>query len=141
MKNNVIIGYTTGVFDLFHIGHLNVLRRAKQECDYLVVGVSTDELVRKYKKHSPIIQYCERSEIVAACKYVDKVVPQSTRDKLEAYESIKFDKMFVGDDWKGKPPFDELEQILELKGVKIIYFPYTKTTSSSMIRKILSDIS
>ena len=97
----MIIGYTTGVFDMFHIGHLNILKRAKEQCDYLIVGVSTDELVQSYKNKLPIIPYAERSAIVEAIKYVDKVVPQKNRDKIAAFNEFKFNKMFVGDDWKG----------------------------------------
>ena len=98
---NFIIGYTSGVFDMFHIGHLNILKRAKELCDFLIVGVSTDELVREYKHKSPIISYDNRKAIVEACKYVDKVVPQVNRDKMSAYHRLHFDVMFVGDDWKG----------------------------------------
>ena len=99
----MIIGYTTGVYDMFHIGHLNVIRRAKEQCDYLIVGVSTDELVKKEKNKTPVIPYEERAAIVAALKYVDKVVPQENKDKLGAWKKLHFDKMFVGSDWKGTP--------------------------------------
>ncbi len=99
----MVVGYTTGVFDMFHIGHLNVLRRAKENCDYLIVGVSTDELVQKEKKKLPVIPYDERAEIVAAIKYVDKVVIQENKNKIEAWEKYHFNKMFVGSDWKGTP--------------------------------------
>ena len=95
------VGYTTGVFDLFHIGHLNILRRAKEQCDYLIVGVSTDELVEKEKQKRPVIPYEERVAIVEAIRYVDVVVPQVNKDKLAAYKRLKFDAMFVGSDWKG----------------------------------------
>ena len=103
------VGYTTGVFDMFHVGHLNILRKAKEQCDYLIVGVSTDELVREYKNKTPIIPFEERSEIVRSIDCVDKVIPQVNRDKYEAWKELKFDVMFVGDDWKGKPLFMKVE--------------------------------
>lgn len=134
------VGYTTGVYDMFHIGHLNILRRAKEQCEYLIVGVSTDELVKNYKNKTPIIPYEERVEIVKAIRYVDEVVPQTSRDKLEAYERLKFDAMFVGDDWKGKPLWVELEKEFKKKGVDIVYFPYTKDTSSTILREKLDKI-
>ena len=129
-----IIGYTTGVFDMFHIGHLNILRRAKEQCDYLIVGVSTDELCRSYKHKDPVIPFEERKAIVEAIRYVDEVVPQYNRNKFEAWQMLHFDRMFVGDDWKGTPLFNELEQLLSGVGVEIIYFPYTKGRSSSDLR-------
>ncbi|MBQ6907529.1 MAG: adenylyltransferase/cytidyltransferase family protein [Clostridia bacterium] len=135
-----IVGYTTGVFDLFHIGHLNILERAKQNCDYLIVGVSTDELVMEYKHKKPVICYEERKRIVEAIRYVDEVVPQVDRDKMAAYEKYKFDRMFVGDDWKGSELFKKLEVELAKKGAEIIYFPYTKGTSSTFLKEVLSKI-
>ena len=132
-----VIGYTAGVFDLFHIGHLNILKRAKAECDYLIVAVSTDELVEEYKNKTPIISYDERKAIVESIKYVDEVVPQINRDKMAAWEKYKFDKMFVGDDWKGNKMFKELEEKFSEKGVQIVYFPYTKGTSSTYLREVL----
>lgn len=132
------VGYTTGVFDLFHIGHLNILRRAKEMCDYLIVGVSTDELVWNYKNKKPIIPFEERVALIEACRYVDKVVPQIDRDKFAAYEKYKFDVMFVGDDWKGKPLFVETEKRLNDKGANVIYFPYTENTSSTILREVLA---
>ena len=131
------IGYTTGVFDLFHIGHLNILKRAKEQCEYLIVGVSTDELVQSYKNKTPIIPFEERKQIVESIKYVDMVVPQVNRDKIEAYEKYKFDAMFVGDDWKGKPLFVEVEKELNKRGSTVIYFPYTQGTSSTILTKVL----
>ena len=95
-----IVGYTAGVFDLFHIGHLNILRRAKEQCDYLIVGVTVDELV-SYKGKRAFIPYDERAAIVGAIRYVDKVVPQTTMNKMKAWEQYHFNRMFVGDDWKG----------------------------------------
>ncbi len=134
----MIIGYTTGVFDLFHIGHLNILKRAKEKCDFLIVGVSTDELVMQYKNKTPVISYNERVQIVEAIKYVDKVVPQTHRDKFAAWEEYKFDRMFVGDDWKGSPLFNELEEKFKPFGVEIVYFPYTEGTSSTMLKQALN---
>lgn len=134
------IGYTTGVFDLFHIGHLNILQKAKEQCEYLIVGVSTDELVKNYKSKTPVIPFDERKRIVEAIKYVDKVVPQVSRDKMEAYEKIKFNAMFVGDDWKGKPLFIEVEKKLKEKGVDVVYFPYTQGTSSTILTKVLKEM-
>ena len=133
----MIIGYTTGVFDLFHIGHLNILRRAKEQCDYLIVGVSTDELVEQYKHKRPIISFEERCEIVKAIRYVDQVVPQEDREKFAAWERLKFHKMFVGDDWKGSPLFTQLEEQFKSHGVEIVYFPYTKGTSSTFLKETL----
>lgn len=94
------IGYTTGVFDMFHIGHLNILKKAKEQCDYLIVGVSTDELVKSYKNKTPIINQQERFEIVNAIRYVDKTVYQTTLDKMQAWKELKFDVMFHGSDWQ-----------------------------------------
>lgn len=134
------IGYTTGVFDMFHIGHLNILRQAKEQCEYLIVGVSTDELVCSYKHKTPIIPYEERKAIVAACRYVDEVVAQDDRDKMKAYDRLKFDAMFVGDDWKGNSLFQEVESYLNERGSVIVYFPYTHGTSSSILReKVLNN--
>ena len=135
-----IIGYTTGVFDLFHMGHLNILRQSKNYCDYLIVGVSTDELVQKYKNKKPIIPFAERFEIISSIKYVDRVVVQSDRDKFRAYKELNFDIMFVGDDWKGKKIFVDLEKDFLGHGVQIRYFPYTKNVSSSILREILHQI-
>lgn len=136
----MVIGYTTGVFDLFHIGHLNILQRAKEQCDYLIVGVSTDELVEQYKHKKPVISYEERSRIVEAIRYVDKVVPQVNRNKMEAWEQLHFDRMFVGDDWKGSPLFNEMEEKFRPLGVQIIYFPYTNGTSSTFLKDVLNKI-
>ena len=140
MKKDRVIGYTTGEFDMFHVGHLNILRRAKEQCDYLIVGVSTDELCQNYKHKAPIIPYEERKAIVESIKYVDEVVPQSDRDKFGAWERLRFNRMFVGDDWKGSSLFSEIENRFKEVGVEIVYFPYTKGTSSSILReKILKE--
>lgn len=140
MEKKRIIGYTTGVFDMFHIGHLNILKRAKEQCDYLIVGVSTDELCKSYKKKEPIIPYEERKAIIEAIKYVDEVIPQTDRNKFAAWQRIGFDIMFVGDDWKNSLLFTELEKKFKDVGVKIVFFPYTKTTSSTILREKLDKI-
>ena len=134
------IGYTTGVFDLFHIGHLNVLKRAKLECDYLIVGVTSDELCLSAKNKKPIIPFSERMEIVEHIKFVDEVVPQVNYDKMEAWNNLKFDRMFVGDDWKGTEKWNQIEQDFAKVGVEIVYFPYTSHTSSTKQREVLEKI-
>ncbi len=134
------IGYTAGVFDLFHIGHLNILRNAKNNCDYLIVGITTDELAEKRKGKKPIIPFSERIEIVKNLKFVDMVVPQNTMNKKEIWENLKFNKMFVGDDWKGTPSWNNLEKEFNDINVEIVYFPYTTHTSSSILRDVLSKI-
>jgi glycerol-3-phosphate cytidylyltransferase len=132
----MIIGYTTGVFDLFHIGHLNLLKNAKALCDKLVVGVTTDELVR-YKNKKAVIPFEERIEIVRNITFVDSVVPQDSMDKMDMWNRLKFDVMFVGDDWYKTEKWDKFERDFKDVGVKIIYFPYTKGTSSTLINSIL----
>ena len=140
MEEKKIIGYTTGVFDLFHIGHLNILKAAKQHCDYLIVGVSTDELVQSYKNKTPVIPYEERRAIVEAIKYVDQVVHQTHRDKMKAWETYRFDRMFVGDDWKSDSMFQQLEKEFRALNVEICYFPYTKGISSTILTEVLSKL-
>lgn len=135
-----IVGYTTGVFDLFHVGHLRLLQRAKSRCDRLIVGVSTDDLVKSYKNKMPVIPYEERIEIVAALKCVDEVVPQTHRDKIAAYHEIKFDVMFVGSDWKGSELFTKVEAELARYGVEVIYFEYTNNVSSTALQATLQAI-
>ncbi|MCY7485297.1 glycerol-3-phosphate cytidylyltransferase [Paenibacillus sp. cl6col] len=132
----MIIGYTSGVYDLFHIGHLNLLKNASALCDRLVVGVSTDDLV-SYKHKKSVIPFNERMEIVRSIKYVDAVIPQETLDKMEVWRKIKFDVMFVGDDWYENNRWKEYEQQFQEVGVKIIYFPYTKGTSSTLLNETL----
>ena len=135
-----IVGYTTGVFDLFHVGHLRLLNRAKSRCDRLIVGVSTDELVLEYKSKKPVIPFEERAEIVSALKCVDEVVPQKHRDKVDAYHEIKFDIMFVGSDWKGSDLFNEVESELAGHGVDVVYFEYTSNVSSTSLQSTLQSI-
>ncbi|WP_019594007.1 adenylyltransferase/cytidyltransferase family protein [Thioalkalivibrio sp. ALM2T] len=134
------IGYTTGVYDMFHVGHLNLLKRAKLECDYLIVGVTTDELCEARKGKTPIIPFAERMEIVEHIEFVDEVVPQVNMDKIEAWNNLKFDKMFVGDDWRGSEQWARLENEFSDRGVEIIYFPYTRHTSSSKLREVIDTV-
>jgi len=131
------IGYTTGVFDLFHIGHLNLLKNARSMCDKLIVGVTTDELV-SYKHKKAIIPFEDRIEIVRNIKYVDAAIPQDSMDKMNMWEKIKFDVMFVGDDWHKTEKWQKFEKEFNDVNVRIIYFPYTKGISSSLINEILS---
>ena len=127
------IGYTTGVFDMFHIGHLNILRRAKEQCEYLIVGVSTDELVKEYKKKTPMIPFEQRIEIVRAIRYVDEVVPQENMDKIEAWKRLKFDVMFHGNDWKNSSLYNAYEQAFEKAGLALVFLPHTEGISSTSI--------
>lgn len=133
-KPKVKVGYLTGSFDLFHIGHLNLLRRAKQYCDYLVVGVHTDG---SHKGKELYIPLSERMEIVNSVKYVDRVI-ECTQSDLDAYEEVKYDYLFVGSDYKGTDRFNHYEEVLKPLGVEVIYFPYTKGTSSTQLRDTLS---
>ena len=130
----MIIGYTTGVYDMFHIGHLNVIRRAREQCDYLIVGVSTDELVQKDKGKTPVIPYDERAAIVSAIRYVDQVVPQPDKNKFGAWEKYHFNKMFVGSDWKGTDAWNEFEKQFAPVGVEIVYLSHTDGISSTLLR-------
>lgn len=135
-----VVGYTTGVYDMFHIGHLNLIRRAKEQCDYLIVGVSTDELVRFEKGKRPVIPYEERVEIVAALKYVDEVNPQFDKNKVAAWEKYHFDKMFVGSDWQGTPQWKIYEEQFSPFGVEIVYIPYTNGISSTQLATVIKNI-
>lgn len=130
-QKRVIIGYLSGTFDLFHVGHLNLLRRAKQQCDYLIVGVHDSGA---WKGKETFIPLEERKQIVAACKYVDKVV-DSCREDSDAWDLWHYDRLFVGSDYKGTERFNRYEEYFKNKGVEIVYFPYTQSTSSTQIRK------
>lgn len=132
------VGYTTGVFDLFHIGHLNILRQAKEMCEYLIVGVSTNELVQEYKKKTPIISFEERVAIVQACRYVDRVVPQISMNKLDVWPELQFNVLFHGDEWKGSTLYnDYIEQFKEV-GVEVVFFSSTKGISTSALAQKLT---
>ena len=133
------IGYTTGVYDLFHIGHLNLLKNAKGMCDKLIVGVTVDELVLYKGKHA-MIPFSDRAEIVRSIKYVDAVVPQYDMDKLAACKKLGATVLFVGDDWYGTEKWQNYEKEFEEAGIKIIYFPYTKGVSSTKINEALNAV-
>lgn len=135
-ESKEIIGYTSGVFDLFHIGHLNLLKNAKGMCDKLTVGVTVDELVT-YKGKKAMIPFSDRVEIVRSIKYVDAVVPQYDMDKLTMCRKLKADVLFVGDDWHDTPKWQAIEEELKQIGVKVVYFPYTKGVSSTKITEAL----
>lgn len=139
MKKKLIVGYTTGVFDLFHIGHLNILKNSKSLCDYLIVGVTTDEISLIMKGKMPIIPFEERFQIVESIRYVDKVVAKTSVNNIEAWNDLKFDVMIKGDDWKGTQKGFELENTMGKVGVIVKYLPYTTETSSSVIRLALSN--
>lgn len=141
MKKERIIGYTSGVYDMFHIGHLNIIKRAKEACDYLIVGVSTDEVVEKNKNKKPIIPFEDRIAIVEAIKYVDLAVPQERYDlkgKIEAVLKYKIDVMFVGTDWQGTEKWNSIETELAKLGCKVVYLPHTDGVSSTILRNILN---
>ena len=135
----MIIGYTTGVYDLFHIGHVNILRNAKSLCDKLIVGVTVDELV-KYKHKNAVIPFEERIEVVQSCRYVDLAIPQISIDKVSAVKKLKVAKLFVGDDWYEDNSWKIMEKELEEVSCEVIYFPYTKGTSSTIINDALSKL-
>lgn len=139
MTGKMLVGYTSGVYDLFHIGHLNLLKNAKGLCDKLIVGVSTDKLV-EYKHKHPVIPFEERIEIVRSCKFVDAAIPQEELDKYKMWEKLHFDILFVGDDWYNSPSWKEMEEKFNKVGVRIVYFPYTKGTSSTLINETLKKL-
>ena len=135
----MIIGYTSGVYDLFHIGHLNMLRNAKSMCDKLIVGVTTDELV-SYKLKKSVIPFTERIEIVRSLNCVDVAIPQTDIDKVKIWNKLKFNILFVGDDWYNNKNWKKYESQLKKKKVKIIYFPYTKGISSTLLNSTLKKL-
>ncbi len=137
--SKMTIGYTSGVYDLFHIGHLNLLKNAKGLCDKLIVGVSIDKLV-EYKNKRSVIPFEERIEIVRNIKYVDAAIPQEELDKFKMWEKLHFDVLFVGDDWFNAPSWQEMEKKFKEVGVRVVYFPYTKGTSSTILNETLKKL-
>lgn len=131
------VGYTTGVFDMFHIGHLNILKRAKEQCETLIVGVSKDELVKSYKNKLPIIPFEERIEIVKSIRYVDRVVPQVTMDKMDAWKELHFDVLFHGSDWKNSELYNSIVDSFSKVGVDVVFLPHTEGVSSTLLSEVL----
>lgn len=135
----MILGYTCGVYDLFHIGHLNLLKNAKGLCDKLIVGVSVDKLVQ-YKFKTAVIPFEERIEIIRNIKFVDSAIPQEDIDKYKMWEKLHFDVLFVGDDWFETPSWKEMQTKFQKVGVRVVYFPYTKGTSSTILSQTLQNL-
>ena len=130
------VGYTQGVYDMFHIGHLNLLNHAKEYCDYLIVGVNSDELVESYKHKTPVISQEDRRTIVANIKAVDESVITTTLDKIEIWKQLHFDAIFIGDDWKGNPRWEQTKIDLAKVGVDLVFLPYTEGVTSTMLRPL-----
>ena len=134
-----VVGYVPGAWDMFHVGHLNILLRAREQCDRLIVGVVTDEALFKAKSKYPIVPLAERIEVVSQLDIVDEVITDFSSNKLEVWSRVQFDVLFKGDDWRGTPKGDKLESDMASVGVQVNYFPYTAHTSSTMLRSILAD--
>jgi len=134
------IGYAPGAYDLFHVGHLNILRHAKAHCDVLIAGVVSDEMSELAKGRPPVIPLAERLEIVSHISYVDRAVAELVPDKLETWQSLQFNVLFKGDDWRGTPKGDKLERDFAAVGVEVVYFPYTMHTSSTLLSRVLAGI-
>ena len=135
-----VTGYTTGVFDMFHIGHLNLLRRAREQCDYLIVGVSTDEVVENYKHKKPIIPFQERIEIVRELRCVDEVVAQTSMNKMEAWKKLHFDILFHGSDWKDSEMYRKIIEDFADVNVEVRFLPHTEGISSTLLADVLHRI-
>ena len=134
------IGYAPGAFDLFHIGHLNLLRQAKEQCDFLIAGVVADEVLIQHKKVTPVIPLSERLEIVRNVRFVDMAHAAMTNDKTEIWKELRFNVLFKGNDWQGTEKGNRLERDFASLGVAVVYFPYTQATSSSALRRTLRNI-
>ncbi|MFF0729682.1 adenylyltransferase/cytidyltransferase family protein [Streptomyces sp. NPDC004134] len=135
------VGYAPGVYDLFHVGHLNILRHARSRCDYLVAGVVSDEMAQLAKGRAPVVPLVERLEIVRSIRHVDAAFVETVPDKLETWQQVRFDVIFKGDDWRGTPKGDKLEADFRTVGVEVVYFPYTVHTSSTQLRRALDALS
>ena len=134
------VGYAAGAFDLFHIGHLNILKHAKSQCDYLIAGVVSDEVLLSTKGSLPVVPLSERLEIVRSVQYVDEAIAETELDKLDTWRAIRFDVYFKGGDWKGTERGRRLEREFAAVGVEVVYFPYTMTTSSTVLRRALASL-
>jgi glycerol-3-phosphate cytidylyltransferase len=136
----VIVGYAPGVYDMFHVGHLNILKHAKSKCDFLIAGVVSDEMTELAKGRPPVVPLAERMEIVRHISYVDDVHAEVVPDKVDTWREVRFNVIFKGDDWRGTPKGEKLERDFAAVGVEVVYFPYTAHTSSSMLRRVLGDL-
>lgn len=136
-----IVGYAPGVYDLFHVGHLNVLKHARRGCEVLIAGVVSDEMCLAAKGRAPVIPLAERVEIVRHIDFVDRVHVEDVPDKLETWKLLRFHRIFKGDDWRGTPKGDKLERDFAAVGVEVVYFPYTMHTSSTQLRRALVELS
>jgi glycerol-3-phosphate cytidylyltransferase len=134
------IGYAPGAYDLFHIGHLNLLRRAREHSEYLIAGVVADEVLIRHKGVTPVISLAERVEIVRNVRFVDAAVPALTNDKVDIWKDLRFNVLFKGNDWQGPEKGNKLERDFAALGVEVVYFPYTLSTSSSALRRTLQNI-
>ena len=139
-RNRGVVGYVPGAWDMFHIGHLNILKRAREHCDYLIVGVVTDEAMMETKQKRPIVPFDERVAIVESIAIVDEVVPDESANKVKAWQRTRFDVVFKGDDWRGTPKGEKLERDMAAVGVRVHYFPYTPQTSSTELRRIITSL-
>ncbi|CAN5348547.1 adenylyltransferase/cytidyltransferase family protein [soil metagenome] len=135
---NYVVGYASGIFDMFHVGHLNLLRRARTHCDHLVVGVGSDEYAEQLKGRLPVVPCDERIDIVSALGIVDEVVIDRSEDKSAVWHQRPFDVIFKGDDWSGTPKGYRLEKAMSALNVDVVYFPYTQHTSSTILRSFLT---
>lgn len=135
---NELVGYVPGGFDMLHIGHVNILRAARERCSRLIVGVATDESLIEMKGRPPVVPFRERKELVAQLRFVDDVVTDFSQDKRVAWQAHPFDLLFKGDDWLSTPKGQKLESQMKEVGVRVVYLPYTPSTSSSMLRQFLT---
>ena len=133
-----LVGYAPGVYDMFHVGHLNILRRAKLECDYLIAGVVTDEVVEQIKSRRPVVPLFERLEVVQSIRFVDEAVADDSEEKFAMWERLRFDIIFKGDDWRGTPKGDRMDAAFAEVGVQVRYLPYTRKTSSTALRALVT---
>jgi glycerol-3-phosphate cytidylyltransferase len=135
-----VIGYAPGAYDLFHVGHLNILKHAAEHCDHLIAGVVSDEMLLLTKGRLPIVPLAERMEIVSNLRFVDGVHAEVVPDKIDTWREVQFDVIFKGDDWRGTAKGDKLEADFAAVGVDVHYFPYTMHTSSTQLRKALATL-
>jgi glycerol-3-phosphate cytidylyltransferase len=134
-SKKMIAGFTSGSFDMFHIGHLNLIRRAREQCDRLIVGLNSDEFIYSYKHKYPVIPAKDRKEILKACRYVDDVIIKDIPDSFLVWEKYHYDKLFIGSDYRGSPQYEELDKLLRQVNAGVVFLPYTEEISSSILRK------